>query len=65
MTDKPFMNGLIVFGIGLLLSSLSSFIEHFSLFGTLKDFILGFLDGVSVIAFAVAIYLLVRERKSL
>ncbi|MBU7030965.1 MAG: hypothetical protein HXS53_00410 [Theionarchaea archaeon] len=65
MTDKPLMNGLIVFGLGLLFKSLSSFIERFSLFGTSMDFILGFLDGVSVIAFGLAIFLLIRERKSL
>jgi hypothetical protein len=62
MSNRAFINGLVVLGAGLLASSVSSFLEHFAIFGASTDFARGLFDGLSVVAFAVAIYVLVRSR---
>jgi hypothetical protein len=62
MSNKMLTNGLLLIGAGLLASSLSSFLTHFA-WGSM-EFVRGFLDGLSVVAFAGALYLLVRARKA-
>ena len=62
MTNRPFVNGLAVLGAGLLASSVSSFLETFPIFGNAPDSARGFFDGLSVVAFGVAIVILVRSR---
>jgi hypothetical protein len=62
MSNRAFVNGLVVLGAGLLASSVSSLLEHFAIFGAATDFARGLFDGLSVVAFAVAIYVLVRGR---
>jgi hypothetical protein len=64
MSDKTLSNGMICFGAGLCASSLSSFLGHFSVLGDSTDFGAGFFDGLAVVAFAVAIFILVRNRKT-
>jgi len=64
MSNRAVMNGLAVLGAGLLASSVSSFLEVFALFGTATDFVRGLFDGLSVVAFGVAIIVLVRGRRA-
>jgi hypothetical protein len=63
MVNKPFYDGMLLFVTGLLLSGVSSFLEHFAIFGTSTDFAQGFFDGLSVVACCAAIVLLVRSRR--
>jgi hypothetical protein len=65
MAERAFINGLLVLGAGFLASSVSSFLEHFTILGTATDFARGFFDGLSVIAFCVAIFVLVRTRRAM
>jgi hypothetical protein len=60
--NRTFINGLVVMGLGLLASSASSFLGRFAILGTATDFASGLFDGLSVVAFAVAIFVLVRSR---
>jgi len=62
MSNRALMNGLVVLGTGFLCSSLSSFLERFAIFGASTDFARGLFDGLSVVAFAVGICVLVRSR---
>lgn len=62
MGNKRFTNGLIILGVGLLASSVSSFLEHLAIFGMATDFIRGLFDGLAVVAFCVAIFILVQSR---
>ncbi len=64
MNDRNFVTGLAVLAAGLFASSISSFLEHFVLFETATDFARGFFDGLSVVAFAVAIFVLVRSKRT-
>jgi len=57
------INGLVFLVAGFLFSSLSSFFGHFAILGTTTGFVRGFLDGLSVVAFCVAIFVLVRARR--
>jgi hypothetical protein len=61
--NKALTDGLAVLAAGLLASGLSSFLAHFTILGTAADFIRGVFDGLSVVAFGVAIVLLVRSRR--
>ena len=61
--NKTLINGLIVLTTGLLASSVSSFLKTFSLFGTATDLFSGFFDGLAVVAFCVAIFVLVRSSR--
>ena len=61
--NKTLINGLIVLAAGLLASSVSSFLETFALFGTAMDLFSGFFDGLAVVAFCVAIFVLVRSSR--
>jgi hypothetical protein len=60
--NRGFINGLVVLALGLLASSLSSFLDRFAILGTATDFATGLFDGLSVVAFVVAIFVLVRSR---
>jgi len=64
MENRSFINGFIALGAGLLALSLSSFLERFALLGTATSFASGFLHGLAVVAFCVAIYLLVRSQRA-
>jgi hypothetical protein len=56
-------NGIVILAIGLLATSLSSFIGQVAIFGTGTNFIRGFFDGIAVVAFGVAIFVLVRSSR--
>ena len=62
MVNRTLVNGLILLGAGLLASSVSSFLEHFTILGAATDLTRGFLDGLSASVFCVAVYALVRSR---
>jgi hypothetical protein len=62
MNNKNFVNGLAVLAAGLFASSISSFLEHFSLLGNATELTKGFFDGLSAVAFVVAILVLVRSQ---
>ena len=64
MTDRAFNNGLAVLGVGLLASSVSTFLGRFAILGSATEFARGLFDGLAVVAFAVAIYVLVRSREA-
>jgi hypothetical protein len=65
MTNRTLIDGLIILGAGLLASSASSFLEHFAILGTANGFARGLLDGLSVVAYCVAIFVLVRSRSKM
>jgi hypothetical protein len=62
MSNRTYLNGLVFLGAGLLASSVSSFLVHFAIFGNATDFIKGVFDGLSVVAFCVAIFVLIRSK---
>jgi hypothetical protein len=62
MKNQAFVNGFVVLCAGLLASSVSSFLETFNILGTATDLVRGFFDGLSVVAFGVAIVILARSR---
>jgi hypothetical protein len=64
MEEKRLINGFIWLVSGLFNSSTSTFLEHFAIFGTGTDFIRGLFDGLAVVTFGVAIFALVRSRRS-
>jgi hypothetical protein len=64
MVNKSFVNGLTVLGVGLLASSISSLLEHFAVLGRASDLARGFFDGLAVGAFCVAVFVLVRSRRT-
>jgi len=64
MNNRNFFTGLAILAAGLFVSSISSFLEHFALFGTATDFARGLFDGLSVVAFAVTIFVLVRNKRT-
>jgi hypothetical protein len=63
MNSRTFNDGLIILGAGLLASSALSFLERFAILGTATDFARGFLEGLAVVAFCVAIVVLVRSKR--
>lgn len=63
MNNRNFINGLTILAAGLFASSISSFLERFPLLGNATDLTRGFIDGLSVIAFGVAIYFLVKSKE--
>jgi hypothetical protein len=63
MDDKRFTSGMLWFVTALLLSGVSSFLGHYALLGDATNLAQGFFDGLSVVACAVAIVLLVRSRQ--
>ena len=60
MENTRLVNGLIVLCAGLFAAAVSSFLEHVTLLGPATGFVRGFFDGLSVVAFAAAIFVLVR-----
>jgi hypothetical protein len=60
MSDRALSNGLLLLGVGLLACSLSTFLERLRVLGGATEFARGLFDGLSVVAFAVAICVLVR-----
>ena len=64
MDNKVLVNGLLILGMGLLASSVSSFLAHYAILGTATDFTRGIFDGLSVVAFGVAILVLVRSQRT-
>jgi hypothetical protein len=64
MGNRTLTNGLIMLAGGFLASSVSSFLEHFAVLGTATDFAIGLFDGLSVVAFCVAIFVLVRSARA-
>ena len=63
MEDKQFTTGMLWFVVALLLSSLSSFVGHLSIFSSATNMAQGFFDGLSVVACGAAIVLLVHSRQ--
>lgn len=63
MENRKFLNSMVILVAGLLASSVSSFLATFALFGTATGFVRGVLDGLAVVAFCVAIVLLIRSRR--
>jgi hypothetical protein len=61
MDDSRFASGMAWFFAALLLSSVSSLLEYLPLFGSATSFVEGFCDGLSVIAYGAAVFLLVRS----
>ena len=64
MHNRTLVNGLVILCAGLLASSASSFLARSAIFGTATDFACGFLDGLAVVAFGVAIVVLVRSGRT-
>jgi hypothetical protein len=64
MGSRTSANGLIILAGGFLASSVSSFLEHFAVLGTATHFAVGLFDGLSVVAFCVAIFVLVRSARA-
>jgi hypothetical protein len=63
MANRTLVNGLIILAAGLVASSVSSFLEHFAILGAATEFTRGLFDGLAVVAFCVAIFVLVRARR--
>ena len=63
MNNKVFVMGLVILAAGLMASSASSFLGRFAILGTATDFTRGLFDGLSVVAFCVAILVLIRSRR--
>jgi len=64
MSNRGFNSGLAVLGVGLLASSVSTLLGRFAILGSATEFARGLFDGLAVVAFAVAIYVLVRSRRA-
>jgi hypothetical protein len=64
MDNRAFINGLIVLVAGFFSSSIASFLEHFAILGPATNFVMGFFDGLSVVAFGAAIFVLLRGRRT-
>jgi len=59
-----FTNGLAILAAGLFASSISSLLEHFVILGNATELARGFFDGLSAVAFVVAIFVLARKERS-
>lgn len=64
MNDRNLIKGLVVLAAGLLASSISSFLEHFAILGTATEFARGLCDGLSMVAFCAAIFILARSKQT-
>ncbi len=62
MPKKAAVDGYIWFALGLLCSSIVSLLDHFAGVGRLANFARGVFDGLSVVAFGAAIFVLVSQR---
>ncbi len=63
MINRLLTAGFIALVSGLLASSLSSLLARYALLGGASEFARGVLDGLSVVAYGAAIYLLVRSAR--
>jgi hypothetical protein len=61
--NKKFHNGFVLLSLGFAALSVSFFLEIFTIFGDGTDFARGFFDGLAVVAFGVAIFVLVRSKR--
>jgi hypothetical protein len=64
MNNRSMLDGLVVLTLGLAASSASSLLGHIGVLGSATDLARGFLDGLSVVMFCVAIFVLVRSRQA-
>ena len=64
MDNRALNKGLLILGSGLLASSLSSFLEHIAGLGNGTEFARGLFDGLAVVAFCAAIFVLARSRRT-
>jgi hypothetical protein len=64
MNNRSVLDGLVVLGVGLLASSASSLLEHIRMLESATDLARGFLDGLAAGAFCVAVFVLVRNRRT-
>ena len=62
MTKKALADGYVWFALGLLCSSIVSLLDHFAGAGRMADFARGALDGLSVVAFGAALFIMVSKR---
>jgi hypothetical protein len=60
MLNRSARNGYLCFGLGFFFSSIASFLDRFAGAAPVANFIGGALDGLSVVAFAVAIFVSIR-----
>ena len=63
MECRRLAQGLAVLIAGLLASGLSSFFGHFAVLRAATEFMRGALDGLAVVAFGAAIFVLARSRR--
>ena len=64
MDNKNFITGLVVLTAGLFASSISSILEHFAVLGSATDLTRGFFDGLSAVAFGIAIFVLLHSKRT-
>jgi hypothetical protein len=62
MSKKALTDGYLWFALGLLCSSIVSLLDRFAGVGRMANFARGVLDGLSIVAFGAAIFVLVSER---
>jgi len=62
MSKRAFANGYVWFALGLLCSSIVSLLDHFAGVGRMANFARGLFDGLSIVAFGAAIFVLIAER---
>jgi hypothetical protein len=63
MSEKASVNGYAWLAVGLLLSSIVSLLDHFAGAGPAASFARGILDGLSVVAFGAAVFILVSQTR--
>jgi hypothetical protein len=63
MDKNTFNKGFVILGAGLVASSMSSLFEHLAFLGAATDFVGGVFDGLAVVAFCGAIYVLASSQR--
>lgn len=63
INQRDFTTGLVVLTLGLALTATSAFLETVALLGAYTDFARGLCDGLAVVAFVVALILMLRSRR--
>ena len=64
--NRDSVRGMVLLGLGLLAGSVNSFLERFVAASSAVNWVRGFLDGLAVVVFAAATFLLARAlRKTL
>ncbi len=64
MRKTSLVHGLAILGAGLFASSVSSFLGHLAILGRATDLVSGVFDGLAAVAFALAIFVLVRGARA-